>query len=518
MNTRPEALAKPKLSDALEVHRPAITGLVLGLAAFGILFNQEAAAAVRTWIDSTAYNHCFLVIPIAVYLIWDRRSDLTGLVAQPFPRAALAGIPVMIVWLAAERLGIMEGRQLMVVTLLQFLFISVLGWRLWFAMSGPLLYLFFLVPFGEFLVPKLQDVTTVFIRHGLDLLRIPAYIDGYTIEIPEGNFYVAEACAGLRFLIASIAFGVLYALMMYRSPGRRALFIAISIIVPVIANGFRALGIVVLGHVLGSAEAAAADHVLYGWIFFSLVILVLIGLGLPFREDEVRHAGQATVRPPFPSRPQPVRPALVAAMAMVLVASVSPGIAGAIDLAGGGFVGKPAGLDALQGCTSLPMAPPASPNAAGALITRRFACGGVTFDIRTETFTSRTTAGPVLAERRRLSRVPNAEEVVEDWLVNDLSSTARAWRVVRSRDPAFETASGVWIDGQPSRLGLPMRLRLAFTSLFGGASPPPVVVTVTPVADWGKLNLEQQRRIDEALVQFLTAHPDLGARIQVSAR
>jgi exosortase A len=517
MNTRSEALAKPKLSDALVVHRPAIAGLLLGLAAFGTLFNQEVAAAVRTWIDSTAYNHCFLVIPITVYLIWDRRFELAGMVAQPFPRAALAGIPVMIVWLATERLGIMEGRQLMVVTLLQLLFISVLGWRLWFAVSGPLLYLFFLVPFGEFLVPKLQDVTTVFIRHGLDLLQIPAYIDGYTIEIREGNFYVAEACAGLRFLIASIAFGVLYALMMYRSPGRRVLFIAISIIVPVIANGFRALGIVVLGHVLGSAEAAAADHVLYGWIFFSLVILVLIGLGLPFREDEVRPVGQTTVRPPFPSRPQPVRPTLVAAMAMVLVASVSPGIAGAIDLAGRGGIGKLAGLDALQGCTALPMAPPASPNAVRPLITRRFACGSVTFDVRAETFSSRTTAGPVLAERRRLNRVSNAEEVVEDWLVNDLSSPARAWRVVRARDPAFETASGVWIDGQPSRLGLPMRRHLAFTSLFGGASPP-VVVTVTPVADWGKLNLEQQRRIDEALIEFLAAHPDLGARVQVSAR
>ena len=59
-------------------------------------------------------------------------------------------------------------------------------------------------------------------------------IDGYTIEIPEGTFYVAEACAGLRFLIASIAFGCLYALLMYRSPVRRTAFIVISIVVPII--------------------------------------------------------------------------------------------------------------------------------------------------------------------------------------------------------------------------------------------------------------------------------------------
>ena len=142
------------------------------------------------------------------------------------------------------------------------MFLAILGWRLWWALLGPLLYLYFLVPFGEFLTPKLQDITAVFIRHGVVVLNIPAYVDGYTIEIAAGTFYVAEACAGLRFLIASIAFGVLYALLVYRSPIRRTAFILISIVVPIIANGFRALGIVALGHYLGSADAAAADHVL----------------------------------------------------------------------------------------------------------------------------------------------------------------------------------------------------------------------------------------------------------------
>ena len=153
-------------------------------------------------------------------------------------------------------------------------------------MAGPLLYLYFLVPFGEFLTPKLQDITTWFIGQGVDILGIPAYIDGYVIEIPQGTFFVAEACAGLRFLIASIAFGCLYALLMYRSPVRRGLFILASIIVPVVANGFRGLGIVVLGYMLNSAQAAAADHIIYGWVFFSFVILLLIVLGLPFRQDD----------------------------------------------------------------------------------------------------------------------------------------------------------------------------------------------------------------------------------------
>ena len=242
------------------------------------------------------------MIPIVAYLLWDRRDMLAR--ATPIPNAwfALAAIPVVMVWLLAERLGIMEGRQLMVMTLVEIFFLSVLGWRLSYRLAGPLLYLYFLVPFGAFITPQLQGFTTNFIVHGLNLLNIPNYADGNAIEIPEGSFLVAEACAGLRFLIASVAFGYLYAMLMYRSPLRRGIFMLASIVVPIIANGFRALGIVVLGHILGNAQAAAADHLIYGWIFFSIVILLLIALGLPFRQDH-RPAAAASAAPAPPRSP-----------------------------------------------------------------------------------------------------------------------------------------------------------------------------------------------------------------------
>ena len=44
--------------------QPAALPIAVGALVLGLLFNQEVAVAVQTWIDSTAYNHCFLVIPI----------------------------------------------------------------------------------------------------------------------------------------------------------------------------------------------------------------------------------------------------------------------------------------------------------------------------------------------------------------------------------------------------------------------------------------------------------------------
>src|SRR5262249_29732051 len=154
--------------------------------------------------------------------------------------------------------------------------LTILGWRAYRALLAPLLYLYFLVPTGYFLVPTLQDVTSWFAVGGIKLVGIPVFSDGTFIEVPSGSFVVAEACAGLRFLIASVAFGVLFAVLMYRSYWRRAAFIALSIVAPIIANGIRAFGIIYASEMIGNPQAVEADHIIYGWGFFTLVTLLLI--------------------------------------------------------------------------------------------------------------------------------------------------------------------------------------------------------------------------------------------------
>ena len=475
--------------------------LALGLLLLGLLFNREVVAAVQTWNVSTAYNHCFLIIPIALYLIWDRRFDLDGIPPRPMPMAVLLGLPLAVVWLIAERLGMMEGRQLVAVTFVEVLFLAMLGTRLWWALAGPLLYLYFLVPFGEFLTPKLQDITTWFIRHGLEILGVPAYIDGYIIEIPQGTFFVAEACAGLRFLIASIAFGCLYALMMYRSPLRRGVFILVSIVVPIIANGFRGLGIVYLGYLLNSAQAAAADHVIYGWVFFSAVILLLIVLGLPFRQDDVSTRSAVPPRPVHGS-PASLRGGLAVAFAMVAIAAISPTVAAGLTMVTdrAGFAAS--SIDLGPGCTVQPMRQPGV--TAGA---ERVTCGGVPMDIAWEVFSPRITAAPLMAARRRMVARVESEGLQESWF-QAAGNASSAWRVMMSADPPFAIAVSMWVDGQAVRPGLAVRARMAMNSLFGSAFTP-IVVTITPAVDWASLSQAGRKEAVETLPDFLRAHGDL---------
>ena len=158
-----------------------------------------------------------------------RRDVLARIRPAPswWPLVLLPAVSAL--WLAAALLDVLEAEQLSVVLLFEILLLAVLGWQVFRALLAPLLFLFFLVPFGAFLVPLLQTFTAKFTVQGLQLLGIPVFADGYIIQIPEGTFEVAEACAGLRFLIASIVFGCFFATVVYRSKWRRSVFIALSI-------------------------------------------------------------------------------------------------------------------------------------------------------------------------------------------------------------------------------------------------------------------------------------------------
>ena len=490
---------------------PVLLALAAGLIGIGLLFAPELGAAVNVWVLSTAYGHCFFIIPIALYLAWERRRVAAATPIVPLPLAALLALPLGLVWLVAERLGIMEGQQFLALGFLELTFLTVLGWRMVRAMAVPLLYLIFLVPSGAFLTPALQNVTAHVITAGLDIVGIPYYADALIIEIPEGKFFVAEACAGLRFLIASIAFGVLYACMIYRSPGRRAVFIAASIVVPVFANGLRALGIVVLGHYLGSAQAAVVDHILYGWLFFSLVLLFLILIGLPLRED----GGPFAVRPSHLPLVAPApRRVWLATAALLLLAASAPSLVAWLDHKAMAGPRASLGPGALAGCTMAPTPPIPAEQAAWA-----YACpfGDAPDDhlnVVVTAFSPRADAGTMTRQRRIATGELGAEDITTRQLRD---GPAGRWQLVNSMEPDRIAATSEWIDGKPAPGGLSQRTILAWRSITG-AGDAAILVTIAPPADDGRMMPATRQRVEAAINALLDANPTLPQQIAALGR
>lgn len=304
------------------------------LLAVSLVFADTVASLAGVWINSATFGHGFLIPMISAGLIWRARDRWSRLQPRPAPiaLAALAGFSA--VWFMARLVDVALIEQLAFVGILQAVTLAILGWRVCRAMLFPLAFLIFMVPFGEFLVAPLQVMTTDFIVWWLRLLDIPVFREGIFLHLPGGSFEVAEACAGLRFLIATIVLGVLFAHMFYRDWSRRLIFLGLSLLVPIIANGFRALMIVLIAYWTDHTVAVGVDHIVFGWVFLSIVLVLLLGIGLLLRPRLAQDPGDGG---PGDERAEesrgsaagrPARAMVVAcALAAVLVAAIGPAYA-----------------------------------------------------------------------------------------------------------------------------------------------------------------------------------------------
>lgn len=250
------------------------------------LFWPTIVATVTIWLKSETFAHGFAVLPIIIWLLWRDKDQWLALKVNSSVAGAVFSLLFILLWLMGQALEISVFRQLGAFGALGAGHWMIFGSEFAKRYQFPLAYLIFAVPMGNTLIPLLQQITAEITVFMLNLSQIPVFFEGLYISIPAGRFEVAEACSGIRYLIASLAVGTLYAYLSYRRFYKQAIFVVISIIVPVLANGIRAYLIVVIAHFAGLKYATGVDHLIYGWIFFGLVILLLFFIGGFFVDKE----------------------------------------------------------------------------------------------------------------------------------------------------------------------------------------------------------------------------------------
>lgn len=262
---------------------PMVVVMVIGLLA---IFHETAWSMVSIWYRSETFAHGFIIVPISLWLVWEKRKQLKALAPEPEYRVLglLAGAGF--VWLAGYLVSAQVIQQLALVSILILALWSMLGNRIAWQLAFPLGFLFFAVPMGEDLVPPLMELTATVTVYLIKLTGIPVYREGLFFSLPSGDWSVVEACSGVRYLIASVTLGALYAYLTYNSLKKRVLFILAATVVPIIANSLRAYIIVMLGHLSDMKIATGVDHLVYGWLFFGIVMLILFSVGAYWRDSE----------------------------------------------------------------------------------------------------------------------------------------------------------------------------------------------------------------------------------------
>jgi len=269
--------------------------LGLTLLALGMGYAATVGEMIHVWHTSETYAHGFLIAPIALWLLHRQRAELLATPWQPAPLALPALMLAGLLWLASG-LGAVDVLQ-------QLALVGLVVGALWFLLGTPWLraawfpctFLILAVPLGDGLTPFLIDHTANFVVAALRVVGVPVYREGSFFVIPSGNWSVVSGCSGMRYLMATITVASLFAHLNYRAVWKQGLFVLLAIAVAIVANWFRAFGIVMIAHLSDMKLALGVDHYLYGWVFFGIIIFLLMSVGGLWRDEDAALSQVAVV-------------------------------------------------------------------------------------------------------------------------------------------------------------------------------------------------------------------------------
>ena len=262
----------------------AAVALLAVVVAEALVYRETWSALIETWVTIDTYNYGFVVLVLSAALLFRSRHKWLPLSPVPSLWGVVATAGVSLVWWFGSLTGIQTLQHLAVLAFVPSAALALFGTRVMSVVIFPFVYLLLATPFGEFMVPALISYTADFSVYALEVIGVPVFRDGPYIRIPAGDFHVVKACSGIRYLLTSVVLGALYAHFGFRSWTRRAAFMALCVVTPIVANWVRATLIILIGHLSNMKLAAGVDHFIYGWLFFGLVMGIIFLIGSRFSD------------------------------------------------------------------------------------------------------------------------------------------------------------------------------------------------------------------------------------------
>jgi exosortase A len=275
----------PFVSIAIERREVAPLLLIAGIAALVALVYADSFASMAEVWSYSGYRHGVVVFPISAYLLWRLRGSLAASELAPWPWGVPAVAGLVLLWWLGRAVGVQAAEHLAIVLLLPATIAACLGIEIVRRALFPLAFLVLAVPLGDALIPYLMRITADVSAALLRVVGVPVFREGQFITLPGGVFEVADVCSGLRYLVAGTMIGLLFAYLTYRSPRRRALFVAITAVSLILVNGVRAFIVMLVASATDLRWFAGEDHIYFGWVLFAVVIGALFVVGARYSDE-----------------------------------------------------------------------------------------------------------------------------------------------------------------------------------------------------------------------------------------
>jgi exosortase len=254
----------------------------LVLAGFALLYRQVVVKLVMDWYNDDNYSHGFLIVPLALYFVWERREKLRKIPVTPSAAGLLFVLGSVIVLIA----GILGSELFLtrisilgtVVGVILFLF----GWAHLRALAFPVAFLLLMIPipailFNQIAFP-LQLLASQFGESAMGLANVPVLREGNVLILANTTLEVAEACSGIRSLVSLLTLAIVFGYFSDPRGWVRTLLTLSAIPVAIVTNGFRVAGTGIAAHRFGAAAAEGFFHEFSGWLVFVSAFMLMLAV------------------------------------------------------------------------------------------------------------------------------------------------------------------------------------------------------------------------------------------------
>ena len=216
-----------------------------------LLFSEEIDRIVYRWMTDSSWSHGFLIPFFSLYFLKQHKKEIIAL--QPRPN--YLGLVLMLCCIVFYPLNIVQFKigyfqPLTMIATLGAIVLFLGGWRLLRYTWLPVLYLIFAIPlpvrfYRTLTIPMRQFAAQITIAM-LDFVPdLEASARGVVIDViykgvrMEPSLDVAEACSGMRLLMAFLALGVAMAYLHYRPIWPRLVLLAMTMPIAILCNVVR---------------------------------------------------------------------------------------------------------------------------------------------------------------------------------------------------------------------------------------------------------------------------------------
>ncbi len=248
-----------------------------------LVYDPHYAALAEIWATDDNYSYGFLVPPLALFFAWERRDVLRSLPQE----GSVWGLVVIGFALVLFGVGVLGGvnflPRLSAIVLLFGAIVWIAGWPWARELAFPVGFLLLMIPVPRFVFIQiafpLQVFASVVAEHVLFWFGVPILREGNVIHLPHTQLEVAEACSGLRSLLALITTGVVFAYFFGRGWIHWIVIVLLSIPIAIFVNALRVTGTGYLAFHYGVEVATGYYHMLEGFAMFGLAFSLLASLG-----------------------------------------------------------------------------------------------------------------------------------------------------------------------------------------------------------------------------------------------